>query len=268
MTDNMFTGVERYALRSQLLDYAKSDARIVGVAITGSASMDREDEWSDIDLAFAVSSQGMLSEVLADWTAWMYGRHQALHHMDVKAGAWIYRVFLLENTLQVDLAFVPEAEFRALGPAFRLISGTAQESRPFATPVVEDIVGLGWLHALHARSCIARQKFWQAEHMIGAIRGYTIVLACLRLNLPSAHGRGADQLPSEVLEPLESSFVSRLNSIELRRAFAVVIVRFISEIRLSNTGLADKLETPLLELAVDPEHSLGGPGNSHGRKTC
>ena len=36
----------------------------------------------------------------------MYDEHFALHHVDVVSGAWVYRVFLLPSTLQVDLAFV------------------------------------------------------------------------------------------------------------------------------------------------------------------
>src|SRR6266851_3350320 len=116
----MFTAEERAHLRSELLEYAGSDQRISGAAITGSGAAEREDRWSDIDLAFGVRDTAELSEVLADWTAHMYGRHRALHHVDIRAGAWIYRVFLLASTLQVDLAFVSASEFRALAPTFRL----------------------------------------------------------------------------------------------------------------------------------------------------
>jgi hypothetical protein len=71
--------------------------------------------------------------VLADWTGLMYRQHGA-HHMDVLSGATVYRVFLLASTLQVDIAFAPEAEFGAIAPTFRLIFGTAvnrpQRRRP------------------------------------------------------------------------------------------------------------------------------------------
>jgi hypothetical protein len=40
-----------------------------------------------------------LATVLSQWTVHMYDRHHALHHLDVMAGAWAYRVFLLPNTL-------------------------------------------------------------------------------------------------------------------------------------------------------------------------
>lgn len=110
----IFTPGDRARLRSELLDCASSDRRITGAAITGSAADAREDRWSDVDLAFGISSATDLRSVLSDWTAQMYREHRALHQLYVVSGAWTYRVFLLPNTLQVDLAFVTETEFRAL----------------------------------------------------------------------------------------------------------------------------------------------------------
>jgi hypothetical protein len=121
----MFTTEERERLRADLLEYAAGDERISGAAVTGSAADSREDEWSDIDLAFGVSVGANLQAVISDWTAHLYDRHLALHHFDVLSGSWTYRVFLLHNTLQVDLAFVVETEFRALAPTFRLMFGQA-----------------------------------------------------------------------------------------------------------------------------------------------
>jgi predicted nucleotidyltransferase len=85
----MFTPEERAHLRSDLLDYASRDSRISGAAITGSAAEEREDPWSDIDLAFGVFDAAELPNVLFDWTARMYHQHLALHHLDVKSGVWI-----------------------------------------------------------------------------------------------------------------------------------------------------------------------------------
>jgi hypothetical protein len=131
----MFTTEERERLRADLLEYAAGDERISGAAVTGSAADSREDEWSDIDLAFGVSVGANLQAVISDWTAHLYDRHLALHHFDVLSGSWTYRVFLLHNTLQVDLAFVVETEFRALAPTFRLMFGQVNPPPPafFAT---------------------------------------------------------------------------------------------------------------------------------------
>ena len=140
----MFDSQERDRLRSDLLEYATKDQRISGAAITGSAAAAREDRWSDIDLAFGVRDVAKLLNVLSDWTAYMYQQHLALHHLDVRSGAWIYRVFLLPSTLQVDLAFVSAKEFRALAPTFRLIFGEANQSRHVPPPPTGDIIGLAW----------------------------------------------------------------------------------------------------------------------------
>src|ERR1051325_329279 len=109
----MFTAQERTRVRSDLLDRAAADGRISGAAITGSAAVNREDRWSDIDLAFGVAPSAELSDVLSDWSSHMYAQHAAVHHVDVKRDEWVYRVFLLVSTLQVDLAFAPATEFRA-----------------------------------------------------------------------------------------------------------------------------------------------------------
>jgi hypothetical protein len=244
----MFTPEERARLRSELLEDAARDRRISGAAITGSAVIEQEDQWSDIDLAFGVVDAAELTSVLSDWTARMYDRHLALHHLDVMSGAWIYRVFLFPNTLQVDLAFVPGMEFRALAPTFRLMSGRANEPRHAPPPRPLDIIGLGWLHALHARSCIARQKLWQAEYMISGIRDHTFALACVRHGLPAAHGRGIDRLPASVTAQLEGSLVRQLNVVELLRAFRVVMTGLLSEIRSADSELAGRLQDTLTHL--------------------
>ncbi len=244
----VFTSQERELLRSELLDRAARDGRISGAAITGSAAAEREDQWSDIDLAFGVREAAELPEVLADWTAHMYDRRLALHHLDVKFGAWIYRVFLLPSTLQVDLAFVPATEFRALGPTFRLITGKANELRHTPQPQAMDLIGLGWLYALHARSSIRRGSFWQAEYMISGMRDYALALACLRYGVPAVQGRGLDRLPREVAGRFEGALVRQLDGGELSRAFEVVTHELLNEIRSVDAELAERLQDTLLRL--------------------
>src|SRR5215210_7315393 len=117
----MYTQEEREALRSQLINTARSDSAITGAAITGSVSVGKEDPWSDIDLAFGVCERSDVTTALKDYTERMYRDHAALHHLDVISDTWVYRVFLLPSTLQVDLAFAPAADFGARGPTFRLI---------------------------------------------------------------------------------------------------------------------------------------------------
>jgi hypothetical protein len=241
----MFTPEERDGLRRELLEYATSDRRISGAAITGSAAAGGEDRWSDIDLAFGVADAIELPNVLADWTARMYRQHLALHHLDIAFGAWVYRVFLLPTTLQVDLAFVPATEFRALGPTFLLKFGEAKKPRHLPPPEAEGIIGMAWLHALHARTCLARGKLWQAEYMISGVRDHALALSCIRHGLPAVHGRGMDLLPTEVTAPFEDSLVRQLDAAELGRALRVVIHGLLSEIRSTNAELAGRLQETL-----------------------
>lgn len=69
----------------------------------------------------------------------------------------------------IDLAFVVETEFRAMGPECKLVSGSARTAMPVAGPATGYLIGFGWLYALHARSSIARGKLWQAEYMISGM---------------------------------------------------------------------------------------------------
>src|SRR5262245_45915417 len=201
----MFTAEERERIRSELLEAAAADTRLPRRAITGSAAAGNEDRWSDIDLGFGVADASRLHDVLADWTARMYGHHAALHHFDVTSGAWVYRVFLLASTLQVDLAFAPAAEFGARAPMFRLVFGRAAELTHVSPPSPEGLIGLAWLYALHVRSALARGRPWQAEYMVSAMRDQVLALACVRHGLPAREARGFDQLPDDVTRPLEKA---------------------------------------------------------------
>ena len=213
----MFTPNDRATLRAQLLEQAKSDPRITAAAITGSAAANAEDQWSDIDLAFAHT--GPLDPLLTNWTDKMYKDHNAIRHTDLPFGPWLYRVFLLKNTLQVDLAFVPANEFRALSPTFELQFGQANQPAPQPKPQPEPLIGMAWLYALHVRSAIARHKPWQAEHMLTGMRNQLLALLCLRHGLTTAHGKGIDQLPTELKTALEPTLLTALTTPELTRAF-------------------------------------------------
>ncbi|RSD16473.1 nucleotidyltransferase family protein [Amycolatopsis eburnea] len=240
----MFSTGERSSLREALVEAARSDERVTGAALTGSAALDAEDAWSDIDLAFAVS--GDPGPVLADFTARLYGEHGAVHHMDVVFERTVFRVFLLDSTLQVDLAFWPEADFGATTPKFRLLFGTANEREPAPHPDARRLIDLAWLHALHARSSLARGRGWQAEYMVGRVREYTLALACLRHGLPAVEGRGLDQLPTTVARPFEATLAGGLD--DLGRAFRAVTELFVNEIDQVDVDLARRIGPLLREL--------------------
>lgn len=245
----MFTPDERVALRDTLIDVARRDARITGIALTGSAAIDAEDRWSDIDLAFGVAASADRGVLIAEWTARMYDAHGAVHHTDMSAGGAMFRVFLLRDTLQVDLGFWPEAEFGAIAPTFRLVSGTATARPALPGSSVQPLIGMAWLYALHARSSIARGKVWQAEYMISGLRDHVLALACVRHGVPAVQGRGMDLLPVEVSSPMSEALVRTLDRVELRRAFRSCCVLLLAEIQEADAELAAQLSATIQELA-------------------
>jgi hypothetical protein len=244
----VFTSDERVRLRDAIVASAREDPRISGGALTGSAAASAEDRWSDIDLAFGLKPGTDMQAVLADFSKRMYERHDAVDHLDVPFARWIYRVFLVRSSLQVDLAFVPDEDFRARAPTFRLLFGSSREAQHAPPPDRRQLIGYAWLYALHARSSIARGKLWQAEYMVSSVRDYVLALACARLRLPAREGRGMDRLPRDVTERLAGALVVRIDAQELRRATRVAIEALVDEIRLLDPSLAGRLDDPLREL--------------------
>ena len=138
----VFSGEDRERLRDQLIAAAQADARISAAALLGSSAIGPEDKWSDIDFAVCVDEDPNRKAVIVQWTDRMYAEHGAVHHLDVPAGETLYRVFLLANTLQVDLSFWPTSAFRATGPAFRLLFGDAVSTT--ATAALASAVNPAW----------------------------------------------------------------------------------------------------------------------------
>jgi hypothetical protein len=246
---HMFSPDDRQRLRDTLIASARADERIASAALTGSGALGSEDRWSDIDLAFGVADETSFSELVAEWTDVMYRHHHAAHHVDVNWGNVLFRVFLLANTLQVDLSFWPASEFGAIAPTFRLLFGNSKEQPMQAAPSAESLIGMGWLYALHARSSIARGRVWQAEYMISGIRDQVLALACLRHGISAVQARGTDNLPLETTAPVVASLVRSLDVDELHRAFVAVIDALVIEIERTDAELARRLTVALREIA-------------------
>jgi hypothetical protein len=243
----MFTPEQRDAIRARVLAMAQGDPRITGGALTGSTAHGGGDAWSDVDVAFGVAAASSLDAVLTDWTVWFERELGALHHWDLPAGLWIYRVFLLPDGLEVDVGLGPEADFRAKGPTFRLLFGAAQPLEPVSPPPASRyLIGLGWHHVFHARAAIERGLPWRAEYWISALRDNTLTLACVRLGETAAHARGADRLPVAITAPLAESLVRSLDAAELRRALDVATAGFLREVAAWDPALGSRL-TPLLQ---------------------
>ena len=251
----VFSVRERERVGRWLLQRAQADARVVAGALVGAEARGSADRWSDVDMTFGVIGGVSVDEILADWTEALAAELGAVELFDLQVGSTLYRVFLLPGNLQVDLSFTPQAEFGPLGPDFRLLFGTAVQ-RPAGqaggTPEpgsARHVFGLGVHHAVRARFCIERGRPWQAEYWISGTRGQALALGCLRRGLPSAHGRGFDRLPDELLAKVEPALVGSLERSELLRALGAAVEVLLEEAEETRER-ADRLAPRLRELTA------------------
>jgi len=233
----LFDQTERERVHAHLVELAQADERIVAAALTGSLGAGRADEWSDIDVAFALDDGVEVATVVEDWTALLERELGVVQHWDLPFRSSLYRVFLLDSLLEVDLAFVPRADFGARGPSWRVEFGETGVAQEAPRPDAGNLAGLGWHHVRHARANIARGRPFAALYMLDAARELAIELACLRLGLPTAYSRGAHELPAELRARLCRTLPASLDDDELLRA-------------LGETAdvLADEVEPRLAEI--------------------
>jgi len=241
----VFTPEQREAVRDRLIERAREDDRVTGAALTGSAALGNEDRWSDVDVFLGIAESADLDAVVADWTSAVYEEVGVVHHWDVRAGIALYRVFLLETGLQVDIAFTPESDFGARAESFRAVFGEPVDLPQPEPPAFADVAGLAWLGVLHASKAIERGKLWEAAYWIGSVRDQTITLACLRLGESPHYSRGADALPTGITAALEEALVSAPRPGELRRALRAARQCLLEEIRQTDAALANRLEQAL-----------------------
>ena len=242
---SIFTADQREQLRNELVSAAQNDSNVCGAAHTGSAASQRLDRWSDIDLALCLKPTAAHDQVVAEWTERLYQHHEAVAHLDVMRGATLFRVFLLKNTLQVDIAFWSAADFAAIGPNFKLIFGGAQEAHPSPPPDRDGLIGMAWLYALHVRSCIARGRVLQADYMLSGMRNHVFELTCVRCGVVAQQGRGLDDLPAAEKNAAAICIPRSLETPELKRAFQQTMRALLREIRDVDSELETRLSAPL-----------------------
>jgi len=259
----MFTAERRDSMRDRVVELARTDSRVTAGALTGSTAVGAEDDWSDIDVAFGITDGITPDAVLHDWTEILYREFSILDHFDLRSGSTVYRVFLLPDGLEVDVGVTPGHEFGARGPRFRALFGATHHVEAAPQPAAEYLIGLGWHHVLHARSCIERGKPWQAEYWISGIRDHALALACLRLGEEAVYGRGADRLPAAVTNPLADALVRSLDEAELRRALVVATTCLIGEIEAWDRSLCARLR-PLLQAFGAPHAVAVRERSAHG----
>ena len=246
----LFSVEYRDRIRDRTLELAASDARVVAGAVVGSLALGEGDRWSDLDLTFAVADEVNQLGVLEEWTLKLVDEFDAAQLFDLPSGASIYRVFLLPGCLQFDLSFTPTSKFGATGPKFKLLFGSSVEKPHFQPPVAHELFGYAVHHALRARFCIERGRFWQAEYWISGVRDYALNLACLRHGLPANNGRGYDALPVDMRTSFTGALVTSLDRAELLRALECAIASLLQEAH-EVQELAKKVEPQLHLLTAD-----------------
>jgi hypothetical protein len=245
----MFSIIERDRIRDRVLQMAASDVRVVAGAVVGSLALDEGDRWSDLDLTFAVADDLSIFDVLEDWTSVLVREFDAAQLFDLPSGASVYRVFLLPGCLQFDLSFTPRSEFGATGPKFKLLFGTAVEKPYPPPPSARELFGYAVHHALRARFCIERGRYWQAEYWISELRDYALSLACRRHGLPARYGRGFDDLPPDERSAFTNALATSLERDELLRALGCAIEGLLREVD-EVLQLAAKVEPQLRMLTA------------------
>jgi hypothetical protein len=204
---DVFSVEDRDAARAFVLKMAADDPRVTAGAIVGSIARGSDDRWSDLDLTFAVADDVPIRDVIDDWTDTLGLALDATPLWDGQVGDRTYRVFLLPGALQVDLSFTPASQFGPAGPAFVLVFGEAKPMQPSPPPTAEHFFGWGAINVLHARRCIDRQRWWQAEEAIAQVRECALSLACLERGLDPKYGRGFDDLPADILAAAAATLV-------------------------------------------------------------
>jgi hypothetical protein len=242
----MFSPQDRERVHKRTLEWADEDSRVVAGAVVGSLASRPGDRWSDLDLTFAVEDGVSLGEVLDEWSDRLAEEFDAVRLFDLPSGAAIYRVFLLPGCLQFDLSFSPAAQFGAIGPDFRLLFGNAIEKPVVAPASARELFGYAVHHAVRARVCIERGRYWQAEYWISGVRDNALSLACRRLGLPAHYGRGFDDLPADERRKFAHALVRSLNRVELLRALGHAVEGLLRE-GIEAGDLAAKVESRLKE---------------------
>lgn len=225
----MFSAQDRERIQDRVLEMAAEDGRVVGGAVVGSLAVSDGDRWSDLDLTFAVADDASVAEVLEDWTGKLAEEFDAVRLFDLPTRTSIYRVFLLPGWLQFDLSFTPASSFGAIGPKFKLLFGAAVTTAQPRPPAARDLFGYAVHHALRARICIERGRYWQAEYWLSAARDYGLSLACRNRGLVAVHGRGLDDLPTDVRERFRPGLATSLRPDDLLTALGAVIDALLPE---------------------------------------
>jgi predicted nucleotidyltransferase len=251
---SLFTPEEREKTAGHVSRLLSNDDRIDGIVIVGSLA-GQSDRWSDIDIEVIVADDEELPAVAADWVENLYELLPVLHHFETAFGETLVLGLLLENLLELDLAFDQADLFSIWSPA-RVVfdrsghvtdaaNAPAQAELHTADPAGE--AGFAWHDVLHACTAVRRGRPWQGLWYMERIRNRTLKLAQERRGFYSEFFDYVDDLPVEELTLLEDTLGVSLSPDSLLGAIEVATRAFLAELRHDEPALANRLEGPLLE---------------------
>jgi predicted nucleotidyltransferase len=251
---SLFTPEEREETARRVSLLLANDNRIDGVVIVGSLA-DQGDRWSDIDIEVVVANDEESLVVAADWVENLCELLPVVHHFETAFGDTLVRGFLLENLLELDLAFDQARRFSIWDPARVVFDRTGRIADAANAPVQGNLhtsdrageAGFAWHDVLHACTAVRRGRPWQGLWYLERIRNRTLKLAQERRGFYADFFDYVDDLPVEELTPLEDALVVSLSPESLLGAIEVATRAFLVELRYGEPALADRLEGPLLE---------------------
>ncbi len=242
----MFTVADRERIQQEIISWAENDADVIGAALVGSSATGLQDELSDIDLMLQISEGADLDAVIVRWTSQLQESFDIAHTLDVVAGNGVlYRVFLTKASMQMDISFWPEHEFRATGERFKLLFGEANPATALPAADPEQLIGMAWLYATHVRSAIARSEPWHALSLLDDLRDYVFTLVCVRHDVNAHQLRGVDQLPDSVLESFRHARPEGVTANELARSLREHTHLLLKETSHIDSHQAASLAVPL-----------------------
>jgi predicted nucleotidyltransferase len=255
----LFTPEEREETAEQVSRVLSDDSRVEGVVVVGSLAH-QANRWSDIDLEVVVADGEDLATVTADWVGYLYELLPVVHHFERAFGGTLVRGFLLENLLELDLAFERAGRFSIWGPA-RVVfdrsgrvadAANALAANALAQGEAESAdrageAGFAWHDVLHACTAVRRGRSWQGVWYLERVRNRTLKLAQERRGYYAEFFDYVDDLPLEELRALEDTLVFSLDPASLLGAIEVATRAFLAELGHDEPALAERLEGPLLE---------------------
>jgi predicted nucleotidyltransferase len=250
----LFTPEEREETAERVSRALGDDSRVEGVVVVGSLAH-QADRWSDIDLEVVVAEGEELAAITSDWVGRLYELLPVVHHFETAFGETLVRGFLLENLLELDLAFVRAGRFSIWGPARVVFDRSGRVADALAAPaqgVSESAdrageAGFTWHDVLHACTAVRRGRPWQGLWYLERVRNRTLKLAQERRGYYAEFFDYVDDLPLEELRALEDTLVFSLDPASLLGAIEVATRAFLAELGHDEPALAERLEGPLLE---------------------